>query len=133
MVTSSPLIHFQLFLSSGSRTAPIQYWPFVSLLQINHQQLVQKDIYAIISPVSAPQFPTDESLQSRVALVNKGATPAFAKGISLPEGLRLPVVENVAFSVVGGRAAGWLIAELGTPFNRQSLETNKSLARHSFL
>lgn len=72
--------------------------------------------------MSAPQFPADEALKGGVALVDEGAASALAQSQSVTERLRLPVVENVALAVVGGRAAGRLVAELGTPFNRQSLE-----------
>jgi len=72
--------------------------------------------------VSAPQLPADESLQGGVALVDEGASPALAQGQRLAESLRLAVVENVALAVVGGGAAGRLVAELRTPLNGQSLK-----------
>jgi hypothetical protein len=74
--------------------------------------------------VSAPQFPTYEALESGVALVDEGAASALAQSQSVAERLRLPVVENVALAVVGGRAAGRLVAELGTSFDGQSLKNN---------
>lgn len=74
-----------------------------------------------IAPVPPPQLPTDEPLQGGVAFVHQSTTAIPAESQRIPELQRLPVVEYVAFAVVCGRAAWWLISELWTAFNRQSL------------
>lgn len=82
-----------------------------------------------IAPVPPPQLPTDESLQRRVALVHQSTTPISTESQSISKFHRLPIVEYVAFAVVGSGTAGRLISELRTPFYRQSLIcVHKSLA-----
>ena len=69
-----------------------------------------------------PELPAQEALKGRVGLVHKGATPLRAEALSLKEVSRLVVVENVALSIIGGRAARSLV-----PVAMMSLESKHLL------
>lgn len=71
--------------------------------------------------MSPPELPADKPLECGVALVHQGAPAAPAERQRLPELERLPVVEDVALPVVGGRAAGRLVPELRAPLDGQRL------------
>jgi hypothetical protein len=77
--------------------------------------------------VAPPQFPADEALKSRIGLVNERSAASFAKLTSFIEIERMSVVEHVTLSVVRGRTAGLLIAELRAPLDGQRLSDDKSV------
>ena len=77
--------------------------------------------------VAPPQFPADEALQSRIGLVDERSAASFAKLTSFIEIERMSVVEHVTLSVVRGRTAGFLIAELRAPLDGQGLSDDKSV------
>lgn len=69
-----------------------------------------------------PELPADKSLQRGVALVHERAPAAAARRHGVAEAVWLPVVEDVTLAVVGRRAAGGLVAELGAPLDGQRLQ-----------
>jgi len=71
--------------------------------------------------VSSPQFPGQESLQSRVAFVHQTSSTLFAEIPGGGEVLGLLPVEDVALAVVRGGAAGLLVAERGAALDGKSL------------
>ena len=75
--------------------------------------------------MSPPQLPADEALQGGVALGDQVAAARSAEGQRIPKVERLARVEDVALAVVGGRAAGGLVPELGAALDGQGLDKNK--------
>ena len=68
-----------------------------------------------------PQLPRQEPLQGGVGLIDEGPPARLAKVQRPLEVVGLLVVEDVALAVVGGGAAGRLVAERGATLDGQSL------------
>jgi len=60
-------------------------------------------IYYFYIPVSSPQFPRNESLQSWIALIYESAISRAAEGQSFPEYQRMTIVKYIALAVVSRR------------------------------
>ena len=93
--------------------------PVLRVFPVAHSS---KPILAIgVTLVTSPQFPGEESLQRGIGFVYQGTPTSVAELKSSFEVWRLLVVKDVALPVVGGRAAGRLVAERGAAFDRQCL------------
>lgn len=118
-MTVSPATSWLKFENRHSRHDTQPHYKYAS----NSRQ--KKDIRQITKadhlPVTSPKLPADEPLQRRVGLVHQGPSSRPAEPERISKRRRLPVIEDVALSIIRRRTAGRLIPKLRTPFYRQRL------------
>lgn len=71
--------------------------------------------------MTPPQFPADEALERRIALIDQSTSTGSAESQGVTEVQRLAVVEDVALAVVAGGRAWWLVTEHGATLDGQCL------------
>lgn len=119
VVSGAVLVSSRQIPEGDSDVFAIDPFPVGTILRISHGS--HPVLTARVAPVPSPQFPADEALKGWIALVDECSASASAEVQGITKIKRLPIVENVTFSVVGGRAPRRLVPELWTPFDRQCL------------
>lgn len=86
---------------------PVDPLPVLGILLVPR---CSKPVLAVgVSPVPPPELPAEEALQGRVGLVHEGTAALRAEALGLQEVTRLVIVEDVALSIIRGRAARSLV------------------------